>query len=67
MFTESPITSVTKKKKRKSQNLTFNEQDLTENDTPKKSKQPEKLKDKSERTIHTKLSVRIMTRAVDPC
>jgi len=47
MFTESPITSVTKKKKRKSQNLTFNEQDLTENDTPKKSKQPEKFKDKS--------------------
>ena len=47
MFTESPITSVTKKKKRKSQNLTFNEQDLTEKDTPKRSKQPEKLKDKS--------------------
>jgi len=48
MFTESPISSVAKKKKRKSQNFTFNEQDLTENVTPKKSKQTEKLlKDES--------------------
>ena len=57
MFTESPISSVAKKKKRKSQNFAFNEQDLTENVTPKKSKQTEKLLKDESKPIKEKIPI----------